>query len=67
MASININRHRFVKGYFGMQGVTFAEIAREAGVSRQMVVAVSQGLRKSEKVEKAFINRGIPEALLRAN
>lgn len=66
MAEINVERHRFIKGYLAMRGITFAAIGEEAGVSRQMVVAVSQGKKRSEKVELVLVKYGIPKAFLEA-
>lgn len=66
MGEINVERHRFIKGYLAMRGITFAAIGKQAGVTRQMVVAVSQGQKRSEKVEKILIEYGIPKAFLEA-
>ena len=59
-------RHRLIKGLLAMNGVTFAMIARECSVSRQMVAAVVKGDRRSAKVEPLLIKYGIPESLVRA-
>ncbi len=60
-------RHRFIKGYLAMQGISFSEIAKEAEVSRQMVSAVSRGDRQSGKVEEILVKHGIPRSLLDIN
>ncbi|MFZ0930458.1 MAG: hypothetical protein WAN11_17770 [Syntrophobacteraceae bacterium] len=59
-------RHRFIKGYLAMKGVTFADIAREVQMSRAMVALVSRGERRSRDIEEAFVKHGIPRALLEA-
>lgn len=64
--SANESRHRFIKGYLAMRGVSFSEVAKQAEVSRQMVSAVSKGERRSEKVEKVLAKHGIPESFLAA-
>ncbi|MGA2225565.1 MAG: DNA-binding protein [Syntrophobacteraceae bacterium] len=58
-------RHRFIKGYLALSGITFAQIGREAGVTRQMVGAVVQGQKRSAKVEELLLKYGVPEALLK--
>ncbi len=58
------DRHRFIRGYLTLRGITLSEIAKEAGVSRQMVSAVSKGTKRSEKVEQVLIKYGIPQSLL---
>ncbi|MFZ0928122.1 MAG: hypothetical protein WAN11_05960 [Syntrophobacteraceae bacterium] len=59
-------RHQFIKGYLTMQGVSFADIARETGMSRVMVTLTSRGERRSPDIEEAFIKHGIPRAFLNA-
>jgi len=66
MSETNIERHRFVKGFLALKGLTFSSIAKEAGVTRQLVSAVSKGQRRSKMVEEVLIKHGIPKSFLEA-
>ncbi len=59
-------RHCFIKGYLTMRGISFADIAREVGMSRVMVTLVSRGARRSKDIEEAFVKYGIPRSFLEA-
>ncbi len=62
----NNPRHRFIKSYLALQGVAFADIAQEVGMSRAMVGLVSRGDRRNKCIEEAFIKYGIPRSLIEA-
>lgn len=59
------HRSKLIRSSLVLLDVTQADIARAAGVSRQMVSHVIYGKRKSAKVENVLLKLGIPESLVR--
>lgn len=57
-------RHRLLRSWMVGNGITGADIARKAGVTRQMVSHVVVGRCRSPKVESAFLAAGVPKHLL---
>jgi Ner family transcriptional regulator len=53
MASSRIT-HMRIKGALALQGLSFSHVARELGVAPSTVVIVSQGGRRSRRIEAAI-------------
>lgn len=60
----NETMHRYIRAHLILKGVTLADVAKEAGISRQLVSNVARGETRNENVIKVFMKHGIPEALL---
>lgn len=58
----DVKRH--IQHLLDVQGQSFADVARAAGVSRQTVSATMNGFRHSPRVLEALRQLGIPEEFL---
>ena len=54
-------QHEWIKMQLRLCGSSLADIARELGVAKTTVTAVSQGLRRSRRIEAAIVAKlGMP-------
>lgn len=60
-----MNEAREIKAKLMLAGVKQNDIARSLGVARQVVCDVIAGRKRSARIEKALIEAGVPERLLR--
>lgn len=61
----NYRSHEILKMQIGLKGQSLSQIAAEMGVHPGSVTAVSQGVRRSKRIERALAEavRTTPEAL----
>jgi len=50
----NLEKHSLLKFRLSQNGTSMAKIARELGITNSSVTVVSQGYRRSKRVEKAL-------------
>lgn len=55
--SIDLKRHEMTKAKLKICGSSMSEIAREIGVSHSSITVVSQGYRRSSKIEAAIAEK----------
>lgn len=53
---LDLTRHRRIKDALRARGTSLAAIAKELNVSRTTITCVSQGYRRSSRVEAAIAN-----------
>lgn len=59
------DQHEWIKSHLRLAGSSLADVARELGIRPATVTIVSQGMRRSQRIEAAISAKlGVPAALL---
>lgn len=55
--SVDLQRHEFLKLQLRLKGSSLAQVAKSLGVLQSSVTVVSQGYRRSQRIEAAIANQ----------